>query len=77
MAYSFILLARFLSMPADAVLGRVRPNGFHDLAGHPDAKPVPGLLVYRFSAPLFFMNCTQFRRRVEGWPTPIRSCRRW
>jgi high affinity sulfate transporter 1 len=66
MAYSFVLLARFLSIPVDAVLGRMGPNDFHDLAGHPDARPVPGVLVYRFSAPLFFMNCTQFRRRIEA-----------
>jgi high affinity sulfate transporter 1 len=66
MAYSFILLTRFLSMPADAVLGRVAPNDFHDLTGHPEAQPVPGVVVYRFSAPLFFMNCTPFRRRVEA-----------
>jgi len=66
MAYSFILLARFLSMPADAVLGRTVPNEFHDLAHHPEAKPVPGVVIYRFAVPLFFMNCTQFRRRVEA-----------
>ena len=28
--------------------------------------PVPGLLVYRFAAPLFFANCNQFRDRIEA-----------
>lgn len=63
-ACSFILVVRALTVPPDAVLGRVLDD-YHDLAGHPDAKAVPGIVVYRFSAPLIFMNCSQFRRRVE------------
>jgi SulP family sulfate permease len=64
-ACSFILLVRALATPPDAVLGRIGPDDYHDLAGHSDAKAVPGVVVYRFSAPLFFMNCSLFRRRVE------------
>lgn len=65
-ACSLILLMRALAAPPDAVLGRIGPDDYHDIAGHPDAKAVPGIVVYRFSAPLFFMNCSQFRRRVES-----------
>ena len=31
-----------------------------------EAEPVPGLLVYRFAAPLFFANCELFRERIEA-----------
>lgn len=65
-AYSFVLLLRTLAVPSDSVLGRVAADDYHDLALHADAKPVPGVVIYRFSAPLFFMNCSYFRRRVEA-----------
>jgi sulfate permease, SulP family len=42
-----------------------------------DAVPVPGLLVYRYSAPLFFANCSLFRDRIEALvdraPQPVRG----
>jgi MFS superfamily sulfate permease-like transporter len=52
--------------PYDAVLGRIdqRP-GHHDVRRHPEAQQVPGLLVFRFDAPLFFANADYFLRRVE------------
>ena len=64
--FSLILLLRALAFPPDAVLGRTPDGGWHDPAHRPDAVPVPGLLVYRFSAPLFFANCSLFRDRVEA-----------
>ena len=64
--FSLILLLRALAFPPDAVLGRTPDGGWHDPAHRPDAVPVPGLLVYRFSAPLFFANCGLFRDRIEA-----------
>jgi SulP family sulfate permease len=64
-AYCFVLVVRALAAPHDAVLGRLPTGEYHDIAGHLDARPVPGVIVYRFSAPLFFLNCSYFRRRVE------------
>ena len=53
--------------PHDAVLGREDElKGYHDLDRHPDGRQVPGLLLYRFDAPLFFANAGVFRRRVRG-----------
>ena len=52
--------------PHDAVLGRVpRMKGYHDVARHPDALQIPGLLLFRWDAPLFFANAGLFRRRVR------------
>jgi high affinity sulfate transporter 1 len=63
--------------PYSAVLGRVDGvKGYHDLARHPEARVVPGLVLFRWDAPLFFANAEQFRRRVQaaldGSPTPVR-----
>jgi sulfate permease, SulP family len=64
--FSLILLLRALAFPPTAVLGRTPDGGWHDTAHRPDAARVPGLLVYRFSAPLFFANCALFRDRIEA-----------
>ena len=64
--FSILLLLRALAFPPDAVLGRTPEGGWHDPAHRPEAVPVPGLLVYRFSAPLFFANCNLFRDRIEA-----------
>jgi high affinity sulfate transporter 1 len=52
--------------PHDAVLGREDAlKGYHDIDRHPSARLIPGLLLYRFDAPLFFANAGYFRRRVR------------
>ncbi len=51
--------------PHEAVLGRVGGlKGYHDRARYPEARLVPGLLLYRFDAPLFFANANVFRMRL-------------
>src|SRR5918999_5246512 len=52
--------------PHDAVLGREDDlKGYHDIDRHPSARLIPGLLLHRFDAPLFFANAGHFRRRVH------------
>jgi sulfate permease, SulP family len=51
--------------PHDAVLGRVQDvDGYHDIERWEGAEVVPGLLVYRFDAPLFFVNAEYLHTRV-------------
>lgn len=51
--------------PHTAVLGRLPgTDTFRDVADHPDAETTPGLLVYRFDAPLFFANAARLRDEV-------------
>ena len=51
--------------PHDAVLGRVADvDGYHDIERWEGAEVVPGLLVYRFDAPLFFVNAEYLHARV-------------
>jgi MFS superfamily sulfate permease-like transporter len=50
--------------PHSAVLGRVGREGYHDITRHPDAHLIPGLIVFRWDAPLFFANAELFHQRV-------------
>ena len=63
--------------PHSAVLGRVDGvRGYHDVARYPDARRVPGLVLFRWDAPLFFANAELFRQRlsraIASSPTPVR-----
>jgi high affinity sulfate transporter 1 len=63
--------------PHSAVLGRAQGvKGYHDITRYPDARRVPGLVLFRWDAPLFFANAEFFRERVldavEKSPTPVR-----
>jgi high affinity sulfate transporter 1 len=51
--------------PHYAVLGRVDGlRGYHDLKRYPDARLIPGLVLFRWDAPLFFANAELFNERV-------------
>ncbi len=54
-----------VARPHDAVLGIV-PGlaGMHDIDDYPQARTIPGLVIYRYDAPLFFANAADFRRRA-------------
>lgn len=51
--------------PTDDVLGLIPGrDGYYDIAENPDAKPIDGVLIYRFNASLFFFNAEYFKDRV-------------
>ncbi len=63
--------------PHSAVLGRVdRVEGYHDITRYPDARLIPGLVLFRWDAPLFFANAEFLHDRVlaaiASSPTPVR-----
>jgi high affinity sulfate transporter 1 len=63
--------------PHSAVLGRIDAvKGYHDVARHPEARLIPGLVLFRWDAPLFFANAEWFHGRVldavAASPTPVR-----
>jgi SulP family sulfate permease len=64
-ALSLLEMARRLARPHEGVLGRV-PGlaGMHDVADYPEAATLPGLVVYRYDAPLFFANVGDLRARA-------------
>jgi high affinity sulfate transporter 1 len=52
--------------PYDTALGRVEGlEGYHDVHSYPSAQQLPGLVIYRFDAPLFFANAKTFRDEVR------------
>ena len=62
--------------PYETVLGRVEGlAGYHDTRSYPGASQLPGLVIYRFDAPLIFANTKTFRdeiRRLAGAQPPPR-----
>jgi high affinity sulfate transporter 1 len=63
--------------PYSAVLGRAEGiKGYHDITRYPDARRIPGLVLFRWDAPLFFANAELFRDRlleaVAASPTAVR-----
>jgi high affinity sulfate transporter 1 len=65
-ALSILAVFRRTWWPYQAILGDT-PGfpGFHDLVGHPDGRTVPGLVIFRFDAPLIFANARTFREQVH------------
>jgi MFS superfamily sulfate permease-like transporter len=62
--------------PHSAVLGRAEGvKGYHDIARYPDARRIPGLVLFRWDAPLFFANAELFQEKaldaVATSPTPV------
>jgi high affinity sulfate transporter 1 len=63
--------------PHWAVLGNPDGvDGYHDIKRYPDARRIPGLVLFRWDAPLFFANAELFSQRVldaiADSPTPVR-----
>ena len=75
---SIIDLLRRIARPHDGVLGYV-PGlaGMHDIDDYPDARQVPGLVVYRYDSPLFFANADDFRERALSAVDQARSPVSW
>ncbi|KVT85825.1 transporter [Burkholderia ubonensis] len=79
-----VLLASALSLlsfvwrawhPYDAVLGRLTGvRGYHDVARHPEAVQTPGLVLFRWDAPLFYANveifCEHLHAALRHAPSP-------
>jgi high affinity sulfate transporter 1 len=63
--------------PHSAVLGRAQGvKGYHDITRYPQARQIPGLVLFRWDAPLFFANAEFFKERVldavNKSPPPVR-----
>lgn len=73
---SILNLLRRVARPHDAVQGFVPGMaGMHDIDDYKEATLEPGLLVYRYDAPLFFANAENFSARalnaVDENPDPV------
>jgi SulP family sulfate permease len=76
-ALSVADLVRRAARPHDAVLGRLEGSpGYHDIEQRPGSETLPGLIIYRLDAPLFFANARflreQVHRLIETAKVPVR-----
>ncbi|WP_090687650.1 SulP family inorganic anion transporter [Nitrosomonas sp. Nm34] len=80
LAITLALLNVFIKIyrPADTLLGIV-PGvaGYNDLSLSDNARPVPGMIIYRFDAPLLFFNADYFKARVLSLIDSAESKPRW
>lgn len=61
-----LLFFRRSWQPHGAVLGLVESlGGWHNVRRYPEARQIPGIVVYRWEAPLFFANASAFRTQVR------------
>ena len=66
-ALAVLLLVWNAWHPYSAVLVRVNgAKGYHDLSRYPEGRTVPGLVLFRWDAQLFFANGEIFRDRVKA-----------
>lgn len=65
-ALSLLSFVKRAWTPYSAVLGRVDGlKGYHDIVRHPEARRIPGLVLIRWDAPIFFANVRIFEERVK------------
>jgi MFS superfamily sulfate permease-like transporter len=65
-ALAIVKLRTLASRPGEAILGEVPgQEGYHEVTGHPGARTVPGLLIYRFDAAPLFFNADYLKERVR------------
>lgn len=65
-ALAIVLFFHRSWQPHGSVLGQVPGlDGWHSTAQYPEATEVPGIVVFRWEAPLFFANCSAFRTQVR------------
>jgi sulfate permease, SulP family len=74
---SLVYVLGRLEHPTDIVLKEVPGTGeFHDVGDVAATETVPGVIAYRFYAPLFFANAEYFMKRVrslvDASPKPVR-----
>jgi SulP family sulfate permease len=64
-ALSLAIVLQRAATPSTAILGRLPgTDTYRDVADHPEAETTPGLLVYRFDAPVFFANAGRLRDEI-------------
>ena len=65
-ALSILNVFRRAWWPYQTTLGRVSGmEGHHDRSLYPDAEELPGLVIFRFDAPLLFANARTFRDQIR------------
>jgi MFS superfamily sulfate permease-like transporter len=62
---ALVRFIRLVARPKVEILGAVEGYpGLHSIERHPEARTIPGLLLFRFNAPVVFFNAPYFKRQV-------------
>ena len=64
-ALATLRFVKLMARPKVEILGQVEDlPGFHSVERHPRATTIPGLLLFRFNAPIVFFNAGYFKREI-------------
>jgi len=66
---SVVMLLYRASRPYIAILGKRASGEYGDMGRHADAQPIPGLVVLRLDAPLYFFNANVARTQILAQTT--------
>jgi SulP family sulfate permease len=66
---SLVMLLYRASRPYIAILGQQANGEFSDQGRHPDAQSIPGLVILRLDAPLYFFNANVARTQILAQTT--------
>ena len=65
---SLLVLIRQVTRPGTAIIGRMPDKEtYRDVTLYPEAETVPGLLIFRFDAPIIFSNATCFSNEIQRY----------
>jgi SulP family sulfate permease len=75
---SLAFLIRHVTRPGSAILGRIEgTDSYRDRVVHPEVVSIPGLLIFRFDAPIIFPNAGYFAsevsRHIDSADEPVRE----
>lgn len=62
---ALVRFIRLVARPQVEILGMLKGYpGLHSIERHPEARTIPGLLLFRFNAPIVFFNAPYFKRQA-------------
>jgi len=77
-ALAILRFVKPVSRPKIEVLGEVENfPGLHSIERHPEAKTIPGLILFRFNSPIVFFNAPYFKREVLAAAQAAGPSLRW
>ena len=77
-ALAILRFVKLVSRPKIEVLGEIKNfPGFHSIERHPEAKTIPGLILFRFNSPIVFFNAPYFKRELLAAAQAAGPSLRW